>query len=276
LGDQEALWSAIWAHNITHAIVTPADLLAITGQLQPDGLAFPSLQQLRVVGGALPDRLYALTRRKVTPHIALPYGTTETSLISWADASDLERFPNSCGKLMPGVELQAMSAQGEPLPAGESGELRVKVPGMAGAYVNNPERSQEKFKDGWFYTGDVGKISAEGYVYIQGRTDTRINMAGIKFFPEEVEAMLEQHPKVKAAGVFLADSGPEQENRLIAAIVPIVKSDPPRDLSRHCQQSQLGLMTPSAFLMVSELPMNLSAKLDRTAMARLFNPLVAP
>jgi len=275
LGSQDALWKSIWRFNVTHAIVTPADLQAITEQTRFEGLAFPSLRDLRVVGGALSDRLFQEASKKVTARISTVYGASEVGLIALADAQTLQQFPNTCGKPGPGVEIQAISPEGDVLPPGEIGEFRVRTPGMPSSYHNNPQRSRERFKDGWYYTGDMGRISPEGYVYLQGRTDTRINISGLKFLPENLETMLERHPRVKVAGVFAVDGASEQEKRLVAAIVPVDKTEPPQDLAQYCQQLQVGLMTPHVFLLVNELPLNLSGKLDRAAMLSRFSPLLA-
>lgn len=274
LGSQEALWKSIWRYNVTHAIVTPADLHAINEQMRFEGLAFPSLRDLRVVGGALSDRLFQEASKKVTTQISAVYGASEVGLIALADTQTLQNFPNTCGKPGTGVEIQAISPDGDVLPPGEMGEFRVRSPGMPSAYYNNPERTREKFKDGWYYTGDVGWISPEGYVYLQGRTDSQINISGLKFLPENLETILERHPRVKLAGVFAVDGASGQEKRLVATIVPVDKTDPPKDLLQYCQQLQVGLMTPHVFLLVNELPLNLSGKLDRAAMLRLFRPLV--
>lgn len=249
-------------YGVTHATLTPSAIPDIAAQIPSEGCAFPSLKELRFVGGALPDTLFKLAQAKFTPHIILPYGISEVGLISVASTELLNQTADQVGPCRPGVQLQVVDPEGNVLPAGQSGELRVKIPQMPSGYYMNPERTTEKFRDGWFYTSDIGSISTDGLIRIEGRMDDRINLGGVKFFPERVEHVLNTHPLIKESAVFtIAD--PAQGKKLVAMLVPKKAGVVAKDMKAFCQQHRLNEKTPKMFVFAPHLPRNASGKVLR-------------
>lgn len=249
-------------YGVTHATLTPSAIPDIAAQIPSEGCAFPSLKELRFVGGALPDAWFKLAQAKFTPHIILPYGISEVGLISVASTKLLEQTPDQVGPCRPGVELQVVDPAGAVLPAGQSGELRVKIPHMPSGYYMNPERTREKFRDGWFYTSDIGSVSQDGLIRIEGRMDDRINLGGVKFFPERVEHVLNKHPLIKESAVFtIADE--TLGKKLVAMLVPKTAGEVAKDLKAFCQENRLNEKTPKLFVFAPNLPRNASGKVMR-------------
>jgi long-chain acyl-CoA synthetase len=87
------------------------------------------------------------------------------------------------------------------MPVGEQGEIVVKSPGVFKGYLNKPKATQEALRNGWLFTGDIGKFDEEGYLYFLGRKKEMIKCSGYSVFPEEVERMLLRHPAIKAVAV---------------------------------------------------------------------------
>ena len=102
---------------------------------------------------------------------------------------------------MPGVEIRIVDDDGRSLSDGETGELLIKSPSAMECYVNAPDETREVLADGWFRTGDLATVSADGLVTIVGRKRERILRGGYSVFPPEVEAALLTHPAVAEAAV---------------------------------------------------------------------------
>lgn len=159
-----------------------------------------------MAGGAArpPDQVdkIAGTFRKSSPGIG--YGLTETNALGAVNAGAFYLAnPGSTGRVVPAVtEFRITDEHGEPLPLGERGELCIKSPANILAYWNKPEATAEAFVDGWFHTGDVGYMDADGFVYIVDRIKEIIIRGGENISCLEVEAGIYSHPAVYEAAVF--------------------------------------------------------------------------
>jgi len=122
----------------------------------------------------------------------------------------------------------------------------------------------DRFRDGWFYPHDRGRMSADGIVFIEGRTDFVINVGGRKVSPEHVERCLEEHPAVAQAAVF-AIEGAAGLTRTAAIVVPRGSLDWGA-LARHAQ-ARLDLTAPERYYEAESLPRNAMGKLERAGLA---------
>ena len=173
-------------------------------------------------GGTLPETLRKRAQARITPNLYMVYGATETWLLALADPRTLEAYPGTAGKVLPWIEAQAVDEADRPLPAGESGVLRFRGKGVASGYHGVPEDPtgmHKAFRNGWCYVGDVGRVTAEGLLYVEGRVDDVINVGGPKINSSVVEGVLLSHPDVKEVAAFGVRS-PEGRDWLVAAVVP--------------------------------------------------------
>jgi acyl-coenzyme A synthetase/AMP-(fatty) acid ligase len=264
----ESFISSIQLHAVTHAMTSPATIKDLAAALPFEGNAFPSIRYLRIVGGGLSEHLVKLAKRHITPNVWLPYGISEVGAISMADPALLDSHPDCAGRPKPGVQIEVVSPEGTVLGTGETGELRVRVPGMPTEYYMNPERTAEKFRDGWFYTNDIGMLTSDGLVRLEGRSDDRINLGGLKLYPERVESVLNSHPAVRDSAIFTV---PDKDGNkvLVAAVVLKQDGQPVNDMVEFCKERKLGGMTPRRFFIVKELPRNEAGKLMRAALPEL-------
>ena len=129
------------------------------------------------------------------------YGLSETHTVDTAMPVDAIRWGTQ-GKPVPGNTLRIVDPDtGAPLAAGEVGEITIHGPGNFKGYWNKPEATAKTLRDGWVYTGDMGKIDVDGYVTFIGRFKEMIKVSGYSVFPEEVETLLIKHPAVAQAAV---------------------------------------------------------------------------
>jgi len=129
------------------------------------------------------------------------YGLSETHTMDTCMPYAAIRWGTQ-GKPVPGNTIRIVDSDtGAPLPTGEVGEITIHGPGNFKGYWNKPEATAQTLRDGWVYTGDMGKIDADGYLTFIGRFKEMIKVSGYSVFPEEVETLLIKHPAVAQAAV---------------------------------------------------------------------------
>ncbi|HEX8296853.1 MAG TPA: AMP-binding protein [Chthoniobacteraceae bacterium] len=158
---------------------------------------------------------------------------------------------------------------GRPLPdfsvrLNDEGELLIRGPGMLDAYLQPWRTREEILSDGWFRTGDLARIDAEGDIHLLGRSHSVINVAGLKCFPEEIEAVLCELPQVKSARV----SGRPNPRFGAVPVAEIVPRDPanaptPGTLAAHCRRALARYKVPLEFRLVDSIPLTPSGKIQR-------------
>ncbi|WP_426572439.1 class I adenylate-forming enzyme family protein [Aquihabitans sp. McL0605] len=131
------------------------------------------------------------------------YGMTETNAYGPGNSGiDYESRPTSTGRSTPILEVEIRDPELHAVPAGELGEIWMKGPNVIRGYWNKPEATAETIVDGWLRTGDLGRMDAEGFVYIEDRAKDMILRGGENVYSAEVEAAIYEHPAVYEAAVF--------------------------------------------------------------------------
>lgn len=203
------------------------------------------------------------------------YGLTEAygnSTVTEA-ALPLERRVATVGKALPGVEVQIFDPDTTAaLPIDTSGEIVLRG-NVTPGYWQDPERTAEAFtRDGWFRTGDLGSLDAEGYLYYRGRLKEMVKTGGINVAPAEVEAILSAHPAVELA--FVTGIADERLDEALAAVI-VLRAGANTDaaaLSIHCRAALAAYKLPQHFRFVdaTALPLTTTGKLMRNRLADLF------
>jgi long-chain acyl-CoA synthetase len=155
------------------------------------------------------------------PHIKViqGYGLTETSpMITLVEPAKAEAKMGSIGCAVPGVEVKLIDENGKELGVDEPGEIITRGPHVMKCYFRRPDATAERIRDGWLYTGDVGKRGADGYYYHLGRRDDMIITGGLNVYPAEVENMIYTYPGVQETIVF-AIPDPKRGAVIGAAVV---------------------------------------------------------
>jgi malonyl-CoA/methylmalonyl-CoA synthetase len=205
--------------------------------------------------------------RERTGHTILErYGMSETVMLTSNpyDPADGERRGGTVGFPLPGVGVRVVDGDGAALPQGTVGAIEVRGPNVFAGYWRMPEKTREEFTaDGWFRTGDVGRIDAEGYVAIVGRSKDLIISGGYNVYPAEIEGVLNDLPGIAESavvGVPHADFG--------EAVVAIVVPRPGVTLDSAALTAVLkariaNFKVPKAIFVVAELPRNAMAKVQK-------------
>lgn len=156
------------------------------------------------------------------PHIKViqGYGLTETSpMITLVEPEKAEAKMGSIGRAVPGVEVRIVDDDDKEVPVGEAGEIITRGPHIMKGYFRRADFTAQRIRNGWLYTGDVGKVEADGYYYHLGRRDDMIITGGLNVYPAEVENLLYTYPGVQETIVFAIPDA-KRGQVIGAAIVP--------------------------------------------------------
>lgn len=204
------------------------------------------------------------------------YGMTETNM-NTSNPYDGERRAGTVGMPLPGVEVKITDADtGDKVPAGEVGQIEVRGPNVFKGYWQMPEKTAEELRDnGFFLTGDLGKIDDDGYVHIVGRDKDLIISGGYNIYPKEIELVLDAQPGVLESaviGVPHADFG----ETVVGLIVPVKGQAPDIDQVKSAASASLARFKhPRELLVVSELPRNTMGKVQKNVLRDAHKDLFA-
>jgi acyl-CoA synthetase (AMP-forming)/AMP-acid ligase II len=219
--------------------------------------------QLCSVGSA-PLAPYVVERLQAKMPAALVsnnYGMTEagTAYCLMPQGEAVKR-PGSVGQIVPPAVVKIVGEHGETLPADEVGDVRLQVPGRPREYYNDPEATAETWRDGWLITGDLGKLDADGYLYIVGRSKDVIIRGGNNVHATDVEHVLVQHEAVKEVAVVGAPH-PVLGEDVVAFVVLQPEAAATADELREFGLAQLAdYKIPRQFVFVDVLPRNATGK----------------
>jgi long-chain acyl-CoA synthetase len=236
--------------RVTVTQVVPTMLAAMCDEQLERPRDVSSLRML-TFGGA-PSATETLRRaRRAFPGAGLMtmYGATETAplvtiLPGLHRLLDTPRV-GSCGRAAIGVEVEVIGDDGAIAPRGEVGEVTVRGPNVMAGYWNKPEQTDAVLRDGWYATGDMGRMDEEGYLFLVDRAKDMIVTGGENVYSTEVEEVLFRHPAVREAAVFGVPDARWGE-AVHAVVVPRDGSHPPAEdeLIAWCRESIAGYKVP--------------------------------
>lgn len=271
---RSGLGAVLERFGVTRIYLSPWQLRRLLQSRAP-ARPWPALRSIQATGAFVSSEEIAEVRERLSPNFVVSYGCNELGSVTVLGPQDAPAS-GGVGRLVPGMEVRVDGARGKPLAIGETGELGFRAPWMCTAYVGNPQATQERFRDGWVYPGDIGSVDAAGCLTLRGRTQEVINYGGLKIWPEDVEAMLKQHPDIlDAALVGLPD--PQAGETPAAFLVPRVPLDGPlpaslteAELKKFCGTRIDATRVPPLFVAVAHIPRNESGKIMRGALAEAY------
>ena len=231
--------------------------------LEVEGLEKYDLSSMRLfVSGSAPlsrELFYKL--KKAFGHEVLERAGMSESEMNFSNPYDGERIPGSVGPCLPGVKVRITDKNYNDVPVGTEGEILIKGPNVFNGYWNKPAYNKQVFKDGWFVTGDVGKIDEKGYVYIIGRSKDVIKSGGINIYPREIEDVIESMPQVmECAVVGVPDKEFGESVKAYVVLNPGSKlSDD--DVIAYCKEKLASFKKPKFVDFIDPLPKNTMGKI---------------
>jgi acyl-coenzyme A synthetase/AMP-(fatty) acid ligase len=213
-------------------------------------------------GSPMPESLSERVRARLCSTLIFYYGTTETSTISSAPAHVLTGTPGAVGYVAPDVTVEIVDGNGKLLPPDREGAIRIGSPVSVTGYLDDAEDAQSPFRDGRFYTGDVGYRTRDNLLVITGREKDVLNLGGDKVKPQAIEDAIIAFEGVEQAAVFTAPNELGIDE-VWAHFVPNAPVDETA-LRKHCKEKLAETHVPVRFISVAELPRNTNGKVERS------------
>lgn len=199
------------------------------------------------------------------------YGMTETNM-NTSNPYDGERRAGTVGFPLPGVELKITDSEtGAELPNGDIGQIEVRGENVFSGYWQMPEKTAEELRtDGFFITGDLGKIDADGYAHIVGRNKDLIISGGYNIYPKEIELLLDEQDGVLESAV-IGVPHPDFGETVVGIIVAAQGSGPNlQEIKSSIEQSLARYKHPNKLITLEELPRNVMGKVQKQALREQF------
>jgi crotonobetaine/carnitine-CoA ligase len=172
--------------------------------------------------------------------------------------------------------VRIVDAAGQPVPAGQTGEITLAGPGMMDGYYGDPEATARVMRGGWFHTGDLGRMDAAGRVYHAGRLKDMIRRSGENVAAREVEEVLLAHPGIRLAAVTgVPDEirGEEVKAYYVPAGGPGAPAATPAGLARYCQDRLAAFKVPRYWQPAADLPRTDSERVMKNRLGELAGPV---
>jgi acyl-CoA synthetase (AMP-forming)/AMP-acid ligase II len=202
-------------------------------------------------------------------HIGVPvveaYGMTEAShQMTTNPLPPGDRRAGTVGTSA-GAEVRILDSDWNPLPPNTAGEVAVRGPGVVDGYLDNDQANEASFRDRWFRTGDLGHLSADGYLTLEGRLKELINRGGEKIAPREIDEVLLTHAAVREA---IAFGRPDDKwGEIVEAAVVLDSPISPDALRDHCRAHLAAFKVPHTIHIVDRIPTGATGKVQRRAVA---------
>ena len=220
-------------------------------------------------GTAMPSELGKAWQQKFKQTINISYGLTECSQCCFNHF--LKPKAGAVGAAVEGVEIKIIDEKGQSVAVGESGELVVKSPKVILGYWNRAQETADAIKDGWFYTGDIGRKDEDGYIFINDRKKDMLNVGGQSMYPSEVEAILAEHPAIAEVAVYGIPVAVMGEQVCAAVVLKSGQKADETDIIDYCQGLIAGYKIPSMVNFITALPKAKSGKILKRVLREQVN-----
>ena len=225
----------------------------------------PSLKSLIITSSISVEPLRKNLLNFVTKNLYIAYGTNELGQVTIATTDDVLKHIGTVGKPLSGINLKIVNDNGEDCKVGEVGHILIKSENMINGYLNNSEATKKIFTKEGFYPGDLGKLTEDGNLILEGRKDDMMIFSGVNIYPRELESLLESHPNVIESAVFPLTVN-DQQGVPFAVVVLHTKMQE-KELLEWCHD-KVGWRRPQKIFFIEKLPRNAAGKVLKRILAQ--------
>ena len=222
-----------------------------------------SLRICKSAGAVMPAKLMHDFEGLYGVPLVDAYGITEAHSFVTLNDPKGKRPDGSCGKAIEGVEVRIVDREDREVAAGERGELVYRGPNLPLGYVNRPEATAEALKGGWYHSGDVAYMDAEGYIYIVDRIKDTIICGGYNIYPKEVEDVIYAHPAVLDVAVVGVPDEAKGEIPKACVVLKPGAATTGAELEAYCRQNLAAYKVPRVIEFMDKVPKTASGKTQR-------------
>jgi long-chain acyl-CoA synthetase len=238
---------------------------------EAEQLTFPSLRYCITASSAMPLKVMEEFERRFGVPIFDSYGLTETTVGASGNRPGAGgRKLGSVGLPYKGVEIKAVDKGGDDLPVGQLGELAIRGPQVMLGYLNMPESTAEVLVEGWFYSGDIGYVDEDGFVYITDRKKDMIIKGGYNVSPREIEEVIYRLPDIAEASVVGMHCDVKGELIYAAVVVKPGRFLAEETLREHLRTHLARYKQPERYLFLDDLPKGANGKILKRKLREMY------
>jgi acyl-CoA synthetase (AMP-forming)/AMP-acid ligase II len=270
--DPDEFVAAVRERGATHTAVVPTMVARLLAS-GADRDALRGLKMLGYAGAPMPPEQMRQAHERLTPNLVQYYGLVEAiPPVTVLDAADHARglageteLLTSAGRPALGVEIAVVDGEGREVPPGETGEVVTRGDHVMAGYFNAAQRTDlsKAVVDGWLHTGDLGRMSADGHLWLVDRKGDMIISGGYNIYPREVEEVIAEVPSVaEVAVVGVADQ--DWGQRVVALVTARPGASVDTDtVMAHCRERMASYKKPKEVRVVTEFPLNSTGKIAK-------------
>lgn len=232
-----------------------------------------SLSAFMVGGSTVSSDLRNRICTRLCSKLYILYGANECSTTCCASPQDLHRYPGLVGPAHEGFELQIVDGRGHALKTDQVGLVRIKSRTTIDGYLNDDVATKKVFRDGWFYPGDLGKLTPDGQLIHMGRADDLMIANGVNIYPAEIEQALYAHPEIIDVVAIPLKHEVFQDIPICAVELSNSSQASEKDLISYAVE-RLGAHAPARILSVRKIPRNDQGKLIRAELNSLITEML--
>ena len=274
--DAEEVLKTIERERVTYIGAVPTMCERMLQVLEAKKYNTSSLRCLAITGGKVHPSVLDKLKTNITPNIYRTYASTDSGQMAISKPDDMDNKPNAAGRPVWCVELRIVDDNNHPLKVGEVGEIICQSPLATHGYYKNPEATNASFRDGWFYTGDLGYFDEEGFLFVVGRKKDMVKSGGISVYPLEIESVIYGHPDVlEAAVIGVPDSRWGEAVKAVAVLKPdsSLKAD---ELIAFCKERLSAYKVPKTVEFRASLPHTEIGKINKVKLREMIVAEEAP
>jgi acyl-CoA synthetase (AMP-forming)/AMP-acid ligase II len=267
--DAEEVLKTIEREKVTYVGAVPTMCERMLRVLESKSYDTRTLRCLAITGGKVHPAVLEALKTKITPNIYRTYASTDSGQMAISKPADMDAKPNAAGRPVWCVDLRIVDDQNRPVKVGDVGEVICQSPLATHGYYKNPEATNASFRDGWFYTGDLGYFDEEGFLFVAGRKKDMVKSGGISIYPLEIESVLYSHPAILEAAV-IGVPDPDWGEAVKAVVVLKPQSlVTAADLISFCKERLSAYKVPKSVEFRSSLPHTEIGKVNKVKLREM-------
>ncbi len=267
--DAEVVLKTIQREKITYMGAVPTMCERMLQAPGVENYDTSSLRCLAITGGKVHEPILQGLRKQITPNIYRTYASTDSGQMAISKPADIDSKPLAAGMPVWCVDLRIVDNESNPVAVNQIGEIICQSPLATQGYYMNPEATNASFREGWFYTGDLGYFDEEGYLFVVGRKKDMVKSGGISVYPLEIEGVLYKHSDVLEAAVIGVPD--PQWGEAVKAVVILKPGSlvSAAELMQFCKEQLASYKVPKSVDIVAALPHTEVGKVNKVKLGEM-------